>query len=1087
MTTPAFTWTDRARPVIEIGVGDVRIDQDAGQWDVHHWDEPTAVWSGIEPVWQEVTCDAFSFTCEYGRQRTTDRFVAGLASIVVWNATGWADPNVTDDPSRLTMRPGRSIRVGVLHVVLGMRWLYRGFIDAMTPTYDPVQPDTVELSCIDALGEVNRAKVVPVDPPVGAGDNITTRLTRLLDAGSWPADKRALASASDTLIAHDLGGQLADLLGQAADSGGGNVYGDLNGNVAYKGRDWQIWVPGTPPDATIGNVEPGHLIPGSPQVDGYLNPTVGIASTPDAADLNITGDVRVTAKLRDDSAESATSRYVVLKGTSPSDLAYAALATFSTSLYGLLGWPTGASSPQLGSIVGLRTQWGMTPPGADVYVGVTAAGVVPGSQALTLAARGIRSTDGSAWSPYGPIPANIRADALSRDATGPLRLGSTVLGAAGGWQGRIYWVQLEAINRARLVFPGTGGNFLQIPSAADQQLPGDFEVVARVQAPPAGFPNATVVAKNGSWYLWLSPTNISTGFTLTPSGSTFPGSIAHGFAPGTIYWIKATRVAATGAVAFYTAPDSPYEPTTWVKLGADVIGTAGTIAFPAIPITVGVYSTFASPLRGRVLRVICRNGIGGSTYLDVSESNAGRMATSSTFVATTGQTVTVVQSNRFVFPGVVGNSMSMPDAAPLNITGDIEIVARIAPTAWSTGAQHGIVAKKAQTTAGYSINLNTNGGLLFVWTPQGGAETFVSATALTPLVDGQMLWVKVTRTVADGVVRFYYAPDNATTLEPTTWTKVGADVVSSAGTAIGVSTSPVYIGQLRASTWPFAGRISRVIVRSVIGGTIVADLAEHQSTVFPSTTVAAVGGTATAVQTAGNTIIQPDPTIAVVQPQPDAVVWRFDANDYPGAGTSYVDPRGRTWTLSAAGAIVPKVPAVPDVTVPADVCPVQWERPFARADLATRVIIGRDSDTAQVLDDPAGQLLYGIEPFERTDLLTANDDTITMLGQRVLRVRSAQAAPRIRSVTLDARTAENALDLMSSVDVYKPSRYRCRLLLDRGLVFDAEHLATGVAHDMTPSRWSLDLNLDLASPFAAAGGHWDGAYWDQALWSAAGA
>jgi hypothetical protein len=103
-----------------------------------------------------------------------------------------------------------------------------------------------------------------------------------------------------------------------------------------------------------------------------------------------------------------------------------------------------------------------------------------------------------------------------------------------------------------------------------------------------------------------------------------------------------------------------------------------------------------------------------------------------------------------------------------------------------------------------------------------------------------------------------------------------------------------------------------------------------------------------------------------------------------------------------------------------------------------------------------------------------------------MEVRSAFAAPRIRSVTIDARTDDDALDLVSTVDVYKPSRYRCRLLLDRGLVFDAVHMATGVVHEMTPLGWTLDLNLDLAEPYEAIGGRWDGAYWDAALWADAG-
>jgi hypothetical protein len=39
--------------------------------------------------------------------------------------------------------------------------------------------------------------------------------------------------------------------------------------------------------------------------------------------------------------------------------------------------------------------------------------------------------------------------------------------------------------------------------------------------------------------------------------------------------------------------------------------------------------------------------------------------------------------------------------------------------------------------------------------------------------------------------------------------------------------------------------------------------------------------------------------------KPAELIWRFDANEYPGTGgLSYYDPRGREWTLSAPGAIV---------------------------------------------------------------------------------------------------------------------------------------------------------------------------------------
>jgi hypothetical protein len=857
VSAPAFTWTSRAWPVIQIGIGDVRTEQDAAVWDQARWDDDEATWSGLEPLWQDVTCDAFSFRCEYGRARTTDRFVPGAATIVVWNATGWADPNAEDDPAVLTMRPGRAIRVGVQHTVYGTRWLFRGFIDAMAPVYDPTQPDTVELSCIDALGEVNRAKIRAVDPPVGGGETVTTRLHRLLDAADWPTEKRALAPSGDTVIADDLGGQLADLLGQAADSGGGNVYGDLDGNVAYKNRDWQMFNPSAPLDGSIGNVQTeGYVIPGTPQVDGYLDLALGTATTPDTADMSGAVAVRLTARVRWN-AWPASGFPVVVQKQGPGGTAEREYMLFTS--------------------------------GASAYGSTTTVAAANGQ--ITIGAMTLGATQTVGWE-------------MSRGS-----LAATAI--------------IDGSRLARTFTPGAPG---LIDSAA-----------------------AIIV------------------------GSVTAGREAR------LYWAQLERLRA-----------------------------------------------------------------------------------------------------RLVLPGVVGNYLSVADAAPLRVTGDIEIVARIAPTDWTPAATTTIVGRWGPTNS-YLLRLigPSSGALQLNFSTTGADNIGAQSQGSVPgAVDGMAKWVKVTRIAATGVVRFYTAPD--ADQQPTTWTQLGADVASTPG-ALFAGTAPLLIGAFGAggTSQPFVGRIARVIVRNGIGGAAVLDVHEDSgaqptsSATFPALT----GQSVAVVSTMGATVI--------VQRQPDQLIWRFDANEYAGTGTQIVDPRGRLWTLSAAGAITPKVPAVPDRWVPGDVCPVLWQRPFARADLATRVLIGRDVETALQLDDIEAQRLYGIEPFERTDLLTERDDTIATIGERIMAVRSASAAPRIRSVSIDARTADDALDLAATVDVYKPSRYRCRLQLDRGLVFDAVHMATGVVHEMTPETWRLDLNLDLAAPFEAIGGRWDGAYWDSALWSGA--
>lgn len=261
MSLAAFTFTDRARPVIELGIGDTRTPTGQAQWDVARWDNPAAKWASTDPVWTDITCDVRTAHVEYGRQATTDRFVPGVATLEVDNASGWADPNAVAAPGVLTMRPGRSLRIGFVHETLGAVWRFRGFVDVVRPTYTPAGADTVVLEVVDALGEVNRAKNKPLAAPVGDGETVSARMGRILDRSSWAPAKRDIAASSLTLIADAIGGQTADLLGRAADSAGGSVFGDYDANVTFRARDWQTYLPGTPVDGTIGNVAPSDVCP----------------------------------------------------------------------------------------------------------------------------------------------------------------------------------------------------------------------------------------------------------------------------------------------------------------------------------------------------------------------------------------------------------------------------------------------------------------------------------------------------------------------------------------------------------------------------------------------------------------------------------------------------------------------------------------------------------------------------------------------------------------------------------------------------------------------------------------------------------
>lgn len=253
-----FTFTERAAPFMEVGFDDIRIAHTSGKWDTARWDNIGEGWAGIEPTWRDVSCEVWEATCEHGRASITDRFVAGVATIIARNFTGWADP------SRAGMRPGRAIRFGVDHDRYGRVVLWRGFIDEVIPTYAPGFMDQVELHCIDALGEVNRVSLAPLAEGSGAGETADVRIKDILRRAKWPVQKQDIGATSWTLIGDEQGGQVADLLGRIADSVGGSVWGDEQANVVFRPRDWQVWHPAHRPlDGIIGNVGPLDVCPGA--------------------------------------------------------------------------------------------------------------------------------------------------------------------------------------------------------------------------------------------------------------------------------------------------------------------------------------------------------------------------------------------------------------------------------------------------------------------------------------------------------------------------------------------------------------------------------------------------------------------------------------------------------------------------------------------------------------------------------------------------------------------------------------------------------------------------------------------------------
>ena len=132
---------------------------------------------------------------------------------------------------------------------------------------------------------------------------------------------------------------------------------------------------------------------------------------------------------------------------------------------------------------------------------------------------------------------------------------------------------------------------------------------------------------------------------------------------------------------------------------------------------------------------------------------------------------------------------------------------------------------------------------------------------------------------------------------------------------------------------------------------------------------------------------------------------------------------------------------------------MNWEMAYAREDIPTRVLVGRpDMDEPIVLDDEEAQDIYGVETVDLTDLETSFDVEMTQIANRILVVLGHTTAPRIAGVTLNAATAPDIADLLSTADPRTPSRFRCRHVSGNGRqVFSRMMFCTAIRHTISPT------------------------------------
>ncbi|MGA5116846.1 hypothetical protein [Streptomyces pseudogriseolus] len=177
------------------------------------------------------------------------------------------------------------------------------------------------------------------------------------------------------------------------------------------------------------------------------------------------------------------------------------------------------------------------------------------------------------------------------------------------------------------------------------------------------------------------------------------------------------------------------------------------------------------------------------------------------------------------FFGTAGNKITTPDAAALDITGDLDVRFEFRPDTWNAGIEYEIIGKWNTTgnQRSWYVTGGTNGVFTLHWSTTGSDDlSAVSATNGLDSPDFRQA-VRITLDVDNGSGGYtvtFYRSDSI----DGTWEEYDSVETASGTTSIFASTAQVEIGDLASvSNSPYAGVLYELKILSGIDGTEVAN------------------------------------------------------------------------------------------------------------------------------------------------------------------------------------------------------------------------------------------------------------------------
>lgn len=384
--------------------------------------------------------------------------------------------------------------------------------------------------------------------------------------------------------------------------------------------------------------------------------------------------------------------------------------------------------------------------------------------------------------------------------------------------------------KAHFAFPPEGltNNYMTVPAGLIGLTNPEVDVRVEVQRPPlplAGAGNQVYTAAQAPFYFYFLSNRVDAYLIFTTGGAS---AVSFNYAgvtdlPDVLEDIQLRQtwdpVTQTHSVYWRASGAGLGNDGGW-KLGGSTVRAGNTLAATAanwvLAGNVGNNCT-----RGKAYRWYKKlNGVVDFDLWAERDITREFTGTQDSITPGIGPAVTVFRQpniDRLAFDGTAGDTWTFPDAANLDITGDICIIIGIRP---NLGTTLGVGGKWSNTgnQRSYRVEIQSDGRVGFVWSTTGADAITVNSSSAV-YSDQQLLYCAIVVDADNGsgqrIIRFYTSPDHPDLWNWTLHSTIGptAGVVAMfPGTADGNIG-----GHTLGANIPFNGDIEYFSIRSAIG------------------------------------------------------------------------------------------------------------------------------------------------------------------------------------------------------------------------------------------------------------------------------